>query len=90
MTDLDIHPPFDSFRRFDRRVQRRLGADMRLLYGLSVPILAVVGLIAVLGLSPSPWLVAAGLGLEVIALGVVLVGFSALLGETDDSGDRPG
>lgn len=57
---------------------------MRLLYGMAVPILMIVGPIVVLALSPAPWLVAGIVVLELAALGVVVVGFVGMLGEEGD------
>jgi hypothetical protein len=44
--DADQHE--HPFRGFDESVERTLGADMRLVYGLAAPILMVVGLIVIL------------------------------------------
>lgn len=79
----------NPFRGFDESVERAVGADMRLIYGFAVPILMVVGLIAILALSPATWLVVTILVLEVAALGVVLTGFIGLLNEPDDDEPTP-
>jgi len=78
-----------AFRGFDRSVERALGVDVRLLYGMTVPILIVSGLIVVLALSPQTWLQIAVLVVEIAALGVVVAGFVGMLnddGEEDTSG----
>ena len=80
----DAHPHQNPFKGFDDSVERTIGADMRLVYGLAVPILMVVGLIIVLALSPATWLVITILLVEVAALGVVLTGFLGMLNESDD------
>jgi hypothetical protein len=72
------------FRGFDRSVERTLGVDVRLLYGMTVPVLMVSGLIILLALSPQTWLVIAVLLLEVAALGVVMTGFLGMLNENDE------
>ncbi len=77
--------PARVFHEFDTTVERSLGVDARLLYGMVVPILMVCGLIIVLALNPETWLVVAVLLLEVAALGVVITGFLSMLSEDDDS-----
>jgi hypothetical protein len=83
------HPTYTNptrvFHDFDAAVERTLGVDARLLYGMAVPILMICGLIVVLALSPQTWLVIAILLLEIAALGVVITGFVAMLNE--DSAD---
>ncbi|HSO97423.1 MAG TPA: hypothetical protein VLP43_00595 [Solirubrobacteraceae bacterium] len=69
---------------FDRSMERWLGADMRLLYGMGVPILMITGLIIVLALSPGAWLVATILVIEVLLAGAVIVGFTGMLNESDE------
>lgn len=78
------HPHENPFRGFDESVEQVLGADMRLIYGFAIPILMVIGLIVILGLSPATWLVVAILVMEVAALCVVLTGFIGMLNEPDD------
>jgi hypothetical protein len=78
------HPHENPFRGFDESVEHVLGADMRLIYGFAIPILMVIGLIVILGLSPATWLVVAILVMEVAALCVVLTGFIGMLNEPDD------
>ncbi len=75
---------FAPFGAFDRAIERRLGADMRLIYGFAAPILLVVGVIILLALGPSPWLVAAVLIVELVALGVIVAGFVEMLNEPAD------
>jgi hypothetical protein len=79
----------NAFRGFDQSVERVLGADMRLVYGMAVPILMIVGLIVILALSPAVWLVAAIVVLELAALGVVAYGFVGLLEEPDEETEEP-
>lgn len=72
------------FRGFDRSVERSLGVDVRLLYGMTIPVLMVSGLIILLALSPQTWMVIAVLLLEIAALGVVMTGFIGMLNEDDE------
>lgn len=72
------------FHEFDQTVERALGVDARLLYGMLIPILMVCGLIILLALAPQTWLVIAVLLLEVAALGVVVTGFVGMLNEDDE------
>ena len=77
-------PPHDSaFRGFDESVEHALGADMRLVYGMAVPILMILGLIVILALSPAVWLVAAILIMELAALVIVVYGFMSMLNEPE-------
>jgi len=83
------HPDYTgfthAFRGFDRSVERVLGVDVRLLYGMLVPILMVSGLIVLLAMSPQTWLQIAVLLVEIAALGVVVTGFVGIL--NDDGGE---
>lgn len=86
---IEQQPHENPFRGFDQSVEHVLGADMRLIYGFAIPILMVVGLIIILGLTPSTWLVIAILVLEAAALCVVLTGFIGMLNEPDDDETGP-
>jgi hypothetical protein len=79
------HP--NAFRGFDQSVERAIGADMRLLYGMLVPILMICGVIIVLALSPATWLVAVILVIEIGALAVVGYGLAGMLNEPPDDRD---
>jgi hypothetical protein len=76
--------PRNTFHGFDESVERTLGADTRLLYGMAVPILMVAGLIIILALNPAGWLVASTLVLEIAALAVVMYGILGMLDESDE------
>lgn len=78
------HPHGNPFQGFDQSVERVVGADLRLVYGLGAPLLMVVGLIVILALSPAVWLVAVILAVEIALLGVVLTGILGMLGEDDE------
>jgi hypothetical protein len=82
--------PVRVFHNFDASVERALGVDVRLLYGMLIPILMVCGLITLLALSPQTWLVITVVLLEIAALGVVVTGFVSLLNDTsDDDSEGP-
>ena len=76
------HP--NAFREFDHSIEHVLGADMRLLYGMLVPILMICGVIIVLALKPTTWLVASIVVLEIGALAVVGYGLAGMLNEPAD------
>ncbi len=57
---------------------------MRLIYGIGVPILMVVGLIILLALNPTTWLVVSILLLEVAALGLVVAALFELMRDDED------
>jgi hypothetical protein len=76
--------PRPIFRGLEQSIERVLGADLRLLYGMAVPILVVIGLIILLGLGPSPWVVAGVMVFEVAALGVILVGLLGMMSDDPD------
>jgi len=77
--------PARVLHEFDATVERSLGVDARLLYGMLIPILMVCGLIILLALNPETWLVIAVVLFEAAALGVVVTGFLAMLNEDDDT-----
>lgn len=84
MTSPEPHHGQHVFAGLERSVERTLGADMTLIYGLAAPILMIVGLIIILGLSPATWLVVAIVVLEIGGLGVVLTGLFGLMNDADD------
>jgi hypothetical protein len=88
-TPSNAHTHRQVFRGFDESVERMLGADMTLIYGMAVPILLIVGMIIVLALSPATWLVAAIVILEIAALAVVVIGFVGMLNEDDEHDATP-
>jgi hypothetical protein len=65
-----------------------LGADMRLIYGMLVPILMVCGLIIVLAFSPSAWLVGLIVLFELLGLALVVYGFMVMMRD-DAEDDEP-
>jgi hypothetical protein len=72
------------FRRLDDSVQRVLGADLRLIYGMAAPMLMIIGLILLLALRPETWLVIAIVVMELAALALVVYGLFGMLSEDDD------
>jgi hypothetical protein len=82
--------PTQVFHNFDASVERVLGVDIRLLYGMLIPILMICGLIILLALTPQTWLVIGVLLLEVAALGVVVTGFVGMLNESEDDDGEAG
>jgi uncharacterized membrane protein len=74
------------FRGFDQSVARVLGTDARLLYGMAIPILMIVGLIMVLALSPAGWLVALIVLFEIAALALVITGLLEMMSDDQDDG----
>lgn len=75
----------DPLHGLDVAIESRLGADVRLLYGMLVPILVVCGMIILLCLSPSYWLVAAALVPEVVLLFFIVTKVMAMLNEPDEA-----
>jgi hypothetical protein len=58
--------------------------DVRLLYGMAVPVLAVCALIALLALAPEWWLLPAMLLVVLVLAGIVLIGVTQMLDEGSD------
>ncbi len=77
----------DPLRRLDTRLDRALGSDLRLIYGVGMPMLLVIAGIIALALSPSYWLVGATLVVEIGCLGFVITKLMAMLDEPDASGE---
>ena len=71
------------------RVERITGADIRLLYGLGVPMLAATGFIIAYLLTDSLWLLAPVLLFIFLVTGVVIVGILQMLDESDTRDIRP-
>jgi hypothetical protein len=76
--------PEPIFRGFEVSVERLLGTDMRLVYGLLVPILMLVGLIVVLALQPATWLVVSIVVVEIGLLATVITGLLGMMRSDDD------
>ena len=73
------------FRGFDASMTRMLGADLRLLYGIAVPILMVLGLILVLALNPVKWVVAVIVVCEIGGLALIVTGLYAMMSDDDQA-----
>jgi cell shape-determining protein MreD len=69
------------------RMERALGADMRLLYGIAAPIAAAVAFIIALALSKQTWMAGVVVFFLVIALAVVVFGIYEMLGEDEEDKD---
>ena len=78
------------------RVERILeSGDMRLIYGLAVPLLIAIGFIVALAFSGKTWLVAPLVLVIVALIGIIVIGFNQMLDddEPDDeqeAGEQPG
>jgi cell shape-determining protein MreD len=66
------------------RVERALGADIRLIYGIGVPMIGVLGFVIALAISGQGWMVGAVVVFLLIALAVVVFGLYEMLGEDSD------
>ncbi len=73
------------FRGFDASMTRMLGADLRLLYGIAVPILMVLGLILLLALNPVKWVVAVIVVCEIGGLALIVTGLYAMMSDDDEA-----
>ncbi len=75
---------------FDESMERLLGADMRLIYGLAIPVLMIVGLVVLLAVNPSTWLVIGIVVLEILALGLVVTGLMTMMSDSEPEADHGG
>jgi hypothetical protein len=57
---------------------------MRLIYGMAVPLLIVVGLVIALAISGQTWLVVPLILVVIVLTAVVLIGIGQMLGDEDD------
>ena len=78
-TQTATRPSSNPFRGLDTWLESMLGADMRLIYGVAIPMVVVVDLIVLLALRPTAWLVAILMLVEVAALGLVIFAFMKML-----------
>ena len=67
------------------RLERSLGVDVQLFYGLLVPATVVVVLIVGLALSPTWWLLAPLVLVLLGVTGIVIAGFLQMLDSGDDT-----
>ncbi len=81
------HAQVDPLHHLDEVVESAVGADMRLLYGMAVPMLVVFGLILVFVAQHSVWLVALALVVEIGCLGLIVTKLMAML--NDDDAEEP-
>ena len=79
----------DPLHGLDVAIESVLTVDLRLIYGILVPILLVIGLMIPLILAPSYWLVAAALIPELAILGLIMTKIMAMLNETEEPEYEP-
>ncbi len=72
--------------RLDHLVEATIGADMRLIYGMLVPMLMVFALIVPMVLAPSYWLVGLVLMFELCCLAFIVTKLLAMLDEPEGDG----
>ncbi|MGA2924533.1 MAG: hypothetical protein ABSG43_00855 [Solirubrobacteraceae bacterium] len=82
--DPQAQPPQHAFHGFDQSFVRLFGADFRMIYGMAVPILMVIGMIVILALTPTTWLVVAIVLLEMAGLSTVVYGLFGMLNEREE------
>lgn len=83
------HVHTSPFAPFERAVERRLGTDMRLLYGFAAPVIGLCVVIALLlGYAASPWVVGALMVLEVAVGCLIMVGFVGVLNSDEHDDER--
>jgi hypothetical protein len=70
-------------RTISDRMESAVGADMRLIYGIAVPMLATIGFIIALAVSGQGWMVPAVVVFLIITLAVVIFGLFEMLGEDE-------
>lgn len=78
-------PSRNPLARFDGLLDRMIGCDMRLIYGVGMPMLLVCAVIVALAFSPSVWLVAVTIILEFACLGFIVMKLMAMLGEGEEA-----
>ncbi len=82
-------PDRHVIRGFDASMTRMLGADLRLIYGIGVPIAMIVGLIIVLALNPAKWVVAVIVLCEIGGLALIVTKLYAMMSDEEpDASDR--
>jgi hypothetical protein len=72
-----------TYRSIDAWMERIIGADFRLIYGMLVPILILCGLIIALAAEPKPWLVGILVLLEVCSLVVIVSALMTMMGDDE-------
>jgi len=71
------------YRSIDVFIERLIGADFRLIYGMGIPILLLCGVIIALAEYPKAWLVAILVILEVGTLYFIVRGFVDMMDSED-------
>lgn len=76
--------PRNPFAGVDRAIERVIGVDMKLIYGMFMPMLLVCAVIVALAFRPSEWIVAATVVLELGCLALIVVKLMAMLGDEEE------
>jgi len=74
----------DPFRSLDRSIASLLGVDIRLIYGMAVPMLLVIGVIIAFALSPSWVFLGILMIVEIACLGLVITKIVAILNSPEE------
>lgn len=73
----------DPLYEMDVAVESAVGVDLRLIYGMLVPVLLVIGLVLTVVFVQSYWLVAATWVVEIAFIGLIVAKTLAMLDEPD-------
>jgi hypothetical protein len=76
-------PHRSLYRTVDVFIERLIGADFRLIYGMGIPILLLCGVIIALAEYPKVWLVAILVILELGTLFFIVRGFMEMMDSED-------
>lgn len=79
----------DPLHRLDVSIESLLGVDLRLLYGMLVPMLVILGLVVAVLAVQSYWVVAAAWIVEMAALGLIVTKLLAMLAEPGEAESPP-
>jgi hypothetical protein len=85
MAPTPVSAQHNVMREFDDSMERWLGADMRLIYGLATPLFMIIGLVVLLALNPSTWLVIGIVVLEVMGLALIVYGLMTMMDDGNES-----
>lgn len=76
----------DPLAGLDRWIEKVIGADFKLIYGVLMPMLLICGVILAIVFTQSVWVVAVTLVLELAFLAFIVVKLMAMLGEGEHEG----
>lgn len=82
-------PKATIYQTIDVAIERVIGADFRLIYGMAVPILILCGLIIALAAYPKAWVVGILVVLEIGTLAMIVRGFMDMMDSDDDGQGEP-